>query len=192
MLIGSWQKLRNQSVSVSINGKPLASVTSTHYLGVLIDQHLTWKSHVDNVLKRIRCKLYALYRLKPLLGHLLFRLYQAFVLPVFDYCDVVWAPTTVSLSKPLERLHSRFLQQVPDCNSFVKVTLAERRRFHTAVQVFKVLYQLCPGYLRDWFVFAEAYTGHSGRDTVNVVCLFPKLILLLVRMFFLSWSCDLE
>ena len=125
MLIGSWQKLRNRSVSVSINGKPLASVTSTHYLSVLIDQHLTWKSHVDNVLKRIRCKLYALYCLKPLPGHLLFQLYQAFVLLAFDYCDVVWAPTTVLLSKPLERLHSRFLQQVPDCNSFVKVILAE-------------------------------------------------------------------
>ena len=46
MLIGSWQKLRNRSVSVSINGKALASVTSTRYLGVLIDQHLTWKLHV--------------------------------------------------------------------------------------------------------------------------------------------------
>ena len=45
---------------------------------------------------------------------------------------------TVSLSKPLERLHSRFLQQVPNCNSFIKLTLTERRRFHTAVQVFKV------------------------------------------------------
>ena len=64
----------------------------------------------------------------------------------------------------MERLHSRFLRQIPDCNSFVKVTLTERRRFHTAVQVFKVLYQLCPGYLKDWFVFAEAYTGHSGRN----------------------------
>ena len=125
---------------------------------------MTWKSHVDNALKRIRCKLYALHHLKPLPGHLLFRLYQAFVLPVFDYCDVVWAPTTVSLSKPLEYLHSRFFTTSSRFNSFVKVTLAERRRFHTAVQVFKVLYQLCPRYLRDWFVFAEAYTGHSGQN----------------------------
>ena len=94
----------------------------------------------------------------------MFQLYQAFVLPVFDYCDVIWAPSAVSLSKPLEHLHSRFLQQILDCHSFVWVTLSERRRFHTAVQVFKVLYQLCPGYLNDWFVFAEAYTGHSGRN----------------------------
>ena len=43
MLIGSWQKLQNRSVSVSFNGRALASVTSTCYLGVLIDQHLTWK-----------------------------------------------------------------------------------------------------------------------------------------------------
>ena len=70
MLIGSWQKLWNRSMSVSINGKALASVTSTRYLGVLIDQHLIWKLHVANVLTRIRSKLYALYCLRPLPGHL--------------------------------------------------------------------------------------------------------------------------
>ena len=42
------------------------------------------------------------------------------VLPIFDYCDVVWAPTSITLAKPLERLQSRFLQQVPVSNSFVK------------------------------------------------------------------------
>ena len=69
MLIGSWQKLRNRSVSVSINGKALASVTNTRYLGVLIDQYLTWKLNVANVLKWIRSKLYSLYHLRPLPGH---------------------------------------------------------------------------------------------------------------------------
>ena len=36
--------------------------------------------------------------------------------------------------------------EVPDGmrTSFVKVTLTERRHFHTAVQVFKFLNQLCP------------------------------------------------
>ena len=62
MLVGSWQKLQNYTVSLSINGKVLACVTSTRYLGVIVDQHLTWKLHVNYVLKRIRCKLYALNR----------------------------------------------------------------------------------------------------------------------------------
>ena len=34
--------------------------------------------------------------------------------------------------------------------------------------IFKALYQLCPGYPRDWFVFAEAYTGHSGRNKCHL------------------------
>ena len=72
--------------------------------------------------------------------YLVFQLYQPFVLPVFDYHDVVWAPTMVSLSKPLEHLHSRFLQ-VPASNSFDKLTLGERHHFHTVVQVFKVLHR---------------------------------------------------
>ena len=39
MLIGSWQKLRNRTASLFINSKALACVASTHYLGVIVDQH---------------------------------------------------------------------------------------------------------------------------------------------------------
>ena len=41
----------------------------------------------------------------------------------------------------------------------VKLTLAEQRRFHTTVLVFRVLHHLWPGYFRNWFVYAEAHTG---------------------------------
>ena len=63
-------------MSVSNNGKALASVTSTHYLGILINQYLTWKLHVANVLKWIRSQLYALYHLRPLPGHSLYGFYN--------------------------------------------------------------------------------------------------------------------
>jgi len=36
-------------VSLFINDKALACVASTRYLGVVVDQHLTWKLHVDCV-----------------------------------------------------------------------------------------------------------------------------------------------
>ena len=68
-------------MSLFINGKALACVTSTCYLGVIVDEHLTWKLHINYVLKRIRCKLYALNRMKPLPDYILSQLYQSFVLP---------------------------------------------------------------------------------------------------------------
>ena len=58
--------------------------------------------------------------------------------------------------------------------------MAEQCHFHTAVQVFKVLHHLCPGYLRNWFVYAEAYSGQNKHH----FCLFLKLILRLVKMDF--------
>ena len=93
-------------------------------------------------LRKVRCKLYALRRLRPLLGcFLLSQLYQAFILPVFDYCVVAWMPTTAVLSKCLECIHS---EGPPECSSFVKLTLIERHCFYTAVQVFKLLHPLFP------------------------------------------------
>ena len=62
MLLGSWQKPRNCCVSLLLNGKTITCVTTTRYLGVIIDQHLTWKAQVSYVLKKARYKLFALNR----------------------------------------------------------------------------------------------------------------------------------
>ena len=150
-------------MSLFINGKALTCVASTRYLGVIVDQCLTWKLHVCYISKQIRCKFHALNRMKPLPDYLLSKLYQAFILPIFDYCDAVWAVTSTAIFKSLEHLHSRFLLGISVCSSSIGLTLMERRWFHTAVQVFKVLHRLCPAYLRDWFVYAEANTRRCGR-----------------------------
>jgi len=120
------------------NVKALACAASTRYLGIIVDQYLTWKLHVDYVLRRVRSKLYALNRMKPLPGYLLCQIYQSFVLPVFDYCDAGWAVTSSSISKPLERLHSRFLRSISTCSSF---TLMERRRFHRYLESYTNLFE---------------------------------------------------
>ena len=64
--------------------------------------------------------------------YLLSKLYQAFLLPILDYCDTVWAATSTAISKPLERLHCHFLRNLSVSSSFVKLTLIERRGFHIA------------------------------------------------------------
>ena len=50
------------------------------------------------------------------------------VLPIFDYCDIVWAPPTALLSNFIERIHARFVSHL--CNDVgFKVTLAECHQF---------------------------------------------------------------
>ena len=49
-------------------------------------------------------------------------------------------------------------------SSAFNLTLVERRRFHTAIQVYKILKRLSPSYLLSTFRSALSVTGHAGRN----------------------------
>ena len=63
MLIGSRQRIGHQHMAVNIAGIPLSHATVVRYLGLYIDQHLTWQQHIDHVLSKARAQLYCLQRL---------------------------------------------------------------------------------------------------------------------------------
>ena len=140
MLIGSCQKLRGNDLHVTVDGKQLSHVSSVKYLGLHLDEHLTWHQHMANVLQRVYSRVHCLYRLRPLPAALLSRLYSVFVLPILDYCDVVWTPSSVQHFRQLERLHSKFHNPSSETDSTICVTLTERRRFHTAIQIYYITY----------------------------------------------------
>ena len=54
MVIGSHQQVRtsgNEEINVEINGKSITRVHKYKSPGLLIDEHLTWKDHVDEVVQ---------------------------------------------------------------------------------------------------------------------------------------------
>ena len=95
ILIAYRQKLRDSDICVEISGRQLSRVQSLKYLGIYIDENLTWQRHTQYVYQRVQSRLHYLYRLCPLPNRLLGRLYYTFVLPLLDYCDVVWSPSSV-------------------------------------------------------------------------------------------------
>lgn len=148
MLIGPYQKVKNHSLDVTLNNTKICSVSSTKYLGLHIDCHLNWNIHVNYVLQSVRAKLAAIVRLKPLAPAVITLLYKAYVVPVFDYCDVVWQPSSVRLVDKLDKLYSRAVKLIGSSTATkVPSSPSARRRFHIAVQAYKVLHSLCPPYL---------------------------------------------
>ena len=154
MLIGSHQRVANKELCVSIGGNVLTQVNSVRYLGVLIDTVLSWTLHINTMASRIRSRLSSIFRYGSLPPALLCLLYSAFVMPLYDYCDVVWSPSTAKQTRMLERIHSKLLNRLTlPYRSRFSFTLTERRRFHTAVQIFKSLHRLSPPYLHNIFSF---------------------------------------
>ena len=62
MLIGSRQRLANQSLNVFISGNRLTQANSVRYLGILIDSVLSWTLQICNMVSRIRSTLASIAR----------------------------------------------------------------------------------------------------------------------------------
>ena len=65
----------------------------------------------------------------------------------------------------MERIHARFVSHMFHDVGFVKVTLTECHRFHTIVQVYKILHQLVPVYLQNMFTFSEKVIVYFSRNS---------------------------
>ncbi len=92
-LIGSGPCLARLSSSlvVSIGDVPLEEVGSYKYLGVMINNNLTLHDHIEFVKSKINKKLGLLKRIKNyLLLHSRILFYNSYILPHFDYADIVW------------------------------------------------------------------------------------------------------
>ena len=57
------KQVRNYT-PLTIDGTPVERVKSFKYLGVQIDEDLTWSTHLDTVVKKAQQRLYHLRRLK--------------------------------------------------------------------------------------------------------------------------------
>ena len=100
-------------MAVNIAGIPLRHVTVVRYLGLYIDQHqhLIWQQHNDHVVSEARGQLYHLQCLH-LSAYLFGLMYQIFIIPLFDYCDVVWTPCLAKQVRAMERIHSKITSTV--------------------------------------------------------------------------------
>ena len=103
------QLLRNPKVK--IDHEVIKRVSKAKLLGVVIDEKLSWEDHINEII--IPKVLKGLRMLRELRSILTFSqmisLYQALVLPHFDFCSTIWGNCGIMLKKKLQKLQSRGL-----------------------------------------------------------------------------------
>ena len=74
---------------------------STRFQGIEVDQHLTWKQHINYISSKIAKNIGILARTAFLLpASIKLNLYYSLVYPYLTYCNMIWASTYESrLSK---------------------------------------------------------------------------------------------
>ena len=72
--------------------RPLDQKRSAKYLGVLIDDGLSWKHHIDNINLKIRRGIGMLYKMRHLVTSSTIKtLYYSFIQPYLDYNLINWS-----------------------------------------------------------------------------------------------------
>ena len=99
MIIGTRQRLKNISLSENIgltmNNEVILNKSSHVYLGLHIDNHLSFDIMIDHICTKLRSRVSMLQRLNKFVPvSSLNHLYYAFVQPHIDYCLLIWGHTS--------------------------------------------------------------------------------------------------
>ena len=95
MVVGSTYNLNTKSGDlsnvISIDKNLVSPVTFNKCLGVLLDEKLTFETHIEYIWKKACAGIGALRRIKPFVPFCtLGTLYRSLVHPYFDYCSPLW------------------------------------------------------------------------------------------------------
>ena len=104
----------DDQISVSYAGKPLGRTDHYKYLGLTINHHLSWSTHIDNIYRKVAPKIGALRRAHHLLDRRSRRLYYLAVLQGdMEYASSAFFPSLSAADKDrLERLSKRAIRAV--------------------------------------------------------------------------------
>ena len=182
ILFGTRQKLRSHTgLNISCNGTPISSTTSVKYLGITIDQHLSFTSMAESIIKKANARLKFLYRKKEFLTmHTRRLLVMSLVQCHFDFaCSVWYTGLTQKLKDKLQvtqnklirfilNLHPRSHIGKEHFNKLSWLPVESRVNQISLCHVFKISSNVAPSYLCDGFTPANNVHSKATRFRVRV------------------------
>ena len=139
-------------IQLSLNTNILERVCSYRYLGLILDEHLTYNKHIKEMNKLISHKLYLLSKIRRYITQdACINIFKTMVLSVIEYCDIVYAGTTQTNLSAIDKLFYRGLRICLNynnmisrkllCNQCMVAPLKDRRNAHLLLFMHKQLNQ---------------------------------------------------
>ena len=101
----------NRTLNIEFNGQQIEEVMETKFLGVILDNGLTWKPHIQHVRNKVSRGTGVLKKLWPYVNNdTILGLYYSFIYPYFTYCVQVWGKTYQSNLDCIVKLQKRVIR----------------------------------------------------------------------------------
>uniref|UniRef100_A0A8C6LE27 Reverse transcriptase domain-containing protein n=1 Tax=Nothobranchius furzeri TaxID=105023 RepID=A0A8C6LE27_NOTFU len=154
----------NIDVILEIDNMEIQRVKEIKFLGVMIDEALSWKSHIGYIKGKVAKAIAVLYSVKFLLNSEgLLLLYNALILPYLNYCVEIWGTAYRTYTQPLFVLQKRAMRIIDNTHStapsnplFIKYKVI---KFHDLV---------------NWRILHIMYKANKGTLPKNIQHIFEK------------------
>lgn len=153
-------------------------------LGVSIDENLSWTAHVTSLCRKVYYSLHSLKRLKRLMHtKLKTTLVQSLIMPIIDYCDVVYDSTSACHAARLQKLQNTCVRYIfnlktrdsttPYLKKLSWLKLNKRRTTHALFLLHKTLSTSRPRYLNRRFSYQNDRHPVNTRSKTDNKLLIP-------------------
>lgn len=177
------QKRQTFDVSIKVDENYIERVKETVFLGVVVDEHLSWKPHVLNVSRKMSKSIGVIYKSSFCLPTAsLHSLYYSLVYPYLMYCLIVWGSIYHSNLKPVITLQKRAIRVISKVSyySHTEHLLKDLRIlnfeniYHYEVGKFVYLYSkgFLPNSFRKMFTLTNQVHSYKTRNS-NSFYIFP-------------------
>lgn len=107
-----------RSLSINVNNVTLDWVTDYKYLGIILDESLTFLKHIDYIANIIKRKVYLLRKIRSYIStSIAVILYKASILSYFDIGDIFYNSANINSLTKLQTLQNRALRCIYYNNS---------------------------------------------------------------------------
>lgn len=162
------------NVCVVMDGNEIERVREIKYLGVILDDRLKMKSHVDYISKKAAKKIGFLARINkklPIQQRIL--IYKSIIAPHFEYCATILFTCGENEISRLQKLQNRAMRIIIRCSKATSIalmletlcwmTVKQRIVYRTMVYVFRLKNKLHPACMTD----AVEYVGDNNEHNVR-------------------------
>ena len=177
--------IAEKALAAEITDTVLPTVSYSKLSGLHFDSHMTWEVHINQTHSKISKLLFLLRQIKvylPLFACKLF--YNAYILPHFDFCCVIWGTCSGKLLNDLCALQKKAARLIldTDCSErsahlFRKLgwmPLADKEQFRC-----RCFNKECPLSLQDicshWKLKCIITTEPVLQRTIIKICIFPNV-----------------
>ena len=139
---------------------------------------MTWSEHIDSVANKISRAIGGLRQIRPFVTFdTLLTIYKSLILPLFDYCNVVWDNANKGELDRLQKIQNRAGRVITQSSYDIRSqdilkslkweNLTDRRFRHEMILMHKIMNDQTPQYLRSQFTKLSDSNHYNprGRET---------------------------